>query len=297
MIGSKREGYLIKFISYFVLVVVAFICVLPFVMIVTASLSSESELSKHGYSFVVRGFTLEAYKIILTNPKRLLQAYGVTIFVTVVGTIISTLMTAMAAYPLSRKDFVGRKFVNVYFYFTMLFSGGMIPSYILITQYLNMKNNLAVLIVPLLINVWNMFMLRTYFLAVSTSLIEAAKIDGASEIKTFFSIIVPVSKVGIVTIGLLIAMRYWNEWYLSYMYMTKGDYTTLQYYLQSTMSNVEATLQQARSGTGSAVDVSNLPSETARMAICVLASGPMVFLFMFCQKYFEKGITAGSVKG
>ena len=176
----------------------------------------------------------------------------------------------------------------------MLFSGGAIPSYLLISQYLHLTNNILVLILPLCFSVWNCFILRTYFSKIPPALIEAAKIDGLNEISIFFRIIIPLSGTGIATIAVLVSMGYWNEWYNCLMYMTDENVITLQYFLYRTMSNIETMLKNKDIGI---MSLSEVPSETARMAMCVLATGPMVFIFMFFQKYFAKGINVGSVKG
>ncbi|MBO5060367.1 MAG: carbohydrate ABC transporter permease [Clostridia bacterium] len=297
MIENKFQKILSKTIANIILIVVALSCLIPFVIIISASFTSEGEIIKHGYGMFPRGFTLDAYKMVMHSSGELLDAYAVTIYTTVVGSLLSVLMTIMAAYPLSRKDYKWQRIFNFYFYFTMLFSGGAVPSYILISNYLNLKNNILVLILPLMFNVWNTFLLRTYFQQIPSAMWEAAEIDGAGQFKILFQIIVPMSVTGVATILLFVMLAYWNEWYLCLMYMSNEKVITLQFYLSRVLSEIEDTVNN-RSGTiAMNMDVSNLPNETARMAMCVLAAGPMMFVFMFFQKYFTKGLNVGSVKG
>ncbi len=282
--------------AYIILVAAALICLIPLLIVVSASFSDGMDLLRNGYSVFPRIFSLEGYKIIFQNPGMLKNAYITTIASTAIGTVLSLAFTAMAAYPLSRSDYKWRGRISFYFYFTMLFSGGMIPTYILISQYLNLRDTFWVLIIPNLLNIWNVLVLRTYFSQVSMSVIESAKIDGASEFRTFLTIVIPMSQVGIATIGFLIGMRFWNDWYTSFMYMSNNKYITLQYFLQQTMSHVQSMLEASNNGTAM-IDPNTLPSETVRMGMCVLAVGPMLFVFMFFQKYFTKGISLGAVKG
>lgn len=293
---NNKNARLAKLFAYIVLIFAMLCCLIPLMVIISASLSTESELMKYGYSVFPRGLTFNAYKAIFQSPDMLLDAYGTTILITVIGTFGSLLITMLAAYPLSRKDFKWRNIINFYFYFTMLFSGGMIPGYILMTQYLKLQNTLAALILPLLFNVWNMFLLRTYFSSIDKSIIESAKIDGASEYKIFFIIASPLAKVGIATIAFRTCMTYWNDWFNCFMYITNGEHITLQYFLNEMLSHIEAMLKTSEQGVAG-VDLSALPSESIRMAMCILAIGPMLFLFMFFQKYFTSGIAVGSVKG
>ena len=294
MVENKRQKIICSVIAYVLLTAAMLVCVLPLLMIISASFSSESELLKTGYGFFPKGFTMNAYKSVCANSSTLISAYKVTIFTTIVGTALNVLITSMAAYPLSRSSYKLRRGISFYLYFTMLFSGGAIPSYLLISQYLHLSNNILVLILPLCFSVWNCFILRTYFSKIPQALIEAAKIDGLNEIGIFFRMIIPLSSTGIATIAVLVAMCYCNEWYNCIMYMTDEQTITLQYFLYRTMSNIEAMLKNRDMGI---VNLSDVPSETARMAMCVLATGPMVFVFMFFQKSFAKGINVGSVKG
>lgn len=294
MVENKSAQRIMSVVSYLILAIFALLCVLPFVMVVSASLSDESALTAMGYGLAPRQFTWDAYKSIMEHPESLLNAYKLTIFVTVVGSAISILVTATAAYTLTRTNYKIRKFVNIYFFITMLFTAGMVPKYIFFTKYLHFTNNLWALILPGLFNVSNVFILRTYFKQVSGSIIEAAKIDGLSEYGICFKIVLPVCKTGVATILLFTVFRYWNSWDECLMYMNDDTKITLQYYLYRIMSNIEQILKNQNIA---AADLSRIPKETSRMAMCVLAVGPMVIIFMFFQKYFVKGISVGAVKG
>lgn len=294
MVDTKSDK-IIKGISYLVLALVVICCIAPLLIIVSASFSDESLLASQGYGFLPKGFNTTAYKYIFHNGSTLFRAYGVTIVTTAVGSFLNLMVTAMCAYPLARKDYKFRSKVSFFLYFTMLFNGGTVPTYILISQYLHLRNNVLVLILPQLMGVYNVFIMRTYFSQIPTALIESAKIDGAGEYRILFSIILPLAKTGLATMLLLISLTFWNQWYPCLLYMSDDRYITLQYYLARIMSNIEAVLKNSQSGLN--VDISALPNETARMAICVLGVAPMVIIFTCFQKYFVKGINVGAVKG
>lgn len=295
MILSKKER-IGNVVITFIFIILSLFCVLPILYIFSASLSDELELTRKGYSLIPRGFSLEAYGYILKNPTPILNAYGVTIFVTIVGTAVSLLCTTMLAYVIARKDFrLGRIFSFMVF-FSMLFNGGLVPTYILMTQYFNMRDTIWSMVVPYLIIPWHVFLMKGFLADVQVSLIEAAKIDGASEVKIFFKIIMPISKPALATVGLFIAFVYWNDWYQSMLYIDNAKLTSLQFYLYRIMNNIQYLSTSLQSG-NIHIDLSALPSETSRMAMCILAAGPMLIIFPFFQKYFVKGISVGAVKG
>ena len=294
LVESKWQKSIVTAVSYVILGIVALSCVIPFIMVVSASFSDESELIVRGYGILPRNFTTTAYQTIIKNPTTILNAYKITIFVTAVGSFFSILMSSMAAYALSRKNYKIKKGVNIYFFITMIFHAGMIPSYLIFTRYFHFTNNILALILPGMFSVSQTFVLRTFFRQTSESIIEAAKIDGLGEIGICFRIAMPVCKTGIATMLLFTVFQYWNSWYECMMYMTDNDTLTLQYYLHRTMSSIEEILKN-QNVTGAIIQ--RIPTETTRMAMCVVAIGPMVVIFMFFQKYFVKGISVGSVKG
>ena len=295
MVQSKKEKAADK-IHTLLFILLALFCVVPILYILSASLSDEIQLTKEGYSLLPRGFSLEAYKYILESPKPIINAYGVTILVTLGGTAVSLLVTTMLAYVIARKDFkIGRVFAFMIF-FSMLFNGGLVPTYIMLTKYYHLKDTIWALIFPYIIMPWHVFLMKGFLADIPTSLIEAAKIDGAGEVKTFFKIIVPISKPALATVGLFIAFTYWNDWYQSMLYIDSPDINSLQFYLYRIMNNIQYLSTSMQAGNIS-IDIASLPSETARMALCILAAGPMLVVFPFFQKYFVKGLTVGAVKG
>ncbi len=295
MVQSKKEKFANKLITIG-LILLALFCVVPIFYILSASLSDEIRLTREGYSLIPRGFSIKAYDYILKSPRAILNAYGVTILVTLAGTVVSLLVTTMLGYTIARKDFKFGRVISFMIFFSMLFNGGLVPTYIMITKYFGLKDTLWALMLPYIILPWHVFLMKGFLADIPTSLIEAAKIDGAGEIKSFFRIIVPISKPALATVGLFIAFTYWNDWYQSMLYIDSANINSLQFYLYRIMNNIQylSTSMQAGNIT---IDIASLPSETARMALCIMAAGPMLVIFPFFQKYFVKGLTVGAVKG
>lgn len=277
------------------LIILCIACVLPLWSIISISLSTESDILENGYKLIPEHLSLQGYEFIFKNPKSILNGYKVTTFVTVVGSVLGLLVSAMIAYPLSRPDFAYRKGVSFFLTFTMLFNGGMIPTYLVMTELLHLRDSIWALILPYLANVWHIFLLRTFFSTIPFSLVEAAKIDGASEFRIFWSIIVPLAKTGLVTVLLFYVLIYWNDWYLSLLYIVSEDKLSLQYLLSRMMNNLDF-ISKNMGVMPAGVSVKDLPKEATRMAMCIVAAGPMLFAFPFFQRYFVKGITIGSVK-
>lgn len=277
------------------LIVLCIACILPLWSIISISLSTESDILENGYKLIPEHLSLQGYEFVFKNPKSILNGYKVTTFVTVVGSVLGLLVSAMIAYPLSRPDFAYRKGVSFYLTFTMLFNGGMIPTYLVMTELLHLRDSVWALILPYLANVWHIFLLRTFFSTIPFSLVEAAKIDGASEFRIFWSIIIPLAKTGLVTVLLFYVLIYWNDWYLSLLYIVSEDKLSLQYLLSRMMNNLDF-ISKNMGVMPAGVSVKDLPKEATRMAMCIIAAGPMLFAFPFFQRYFVKGITLGSVK-
>lgn len=274
------------------MIFLALTCLIPFIMVVSVSLTSESGIAANGYGLIPSEFSLEAYEYIFRTPDEVISAYATTIFVTIFGTIVGTLIMAMLAYPMSRDDFKYKKVLSFFVYFTMLFSGGLVPSYLVVTG-LGMKDTIWALVIPIMFSSWNVMMLRMFLKSIPVALIEAATIDGASEFRIFFSLIIPLGKVGIVTVMLFTSLNIWNDWQQAMLYIDHGDLTSLQYMLYRVMNKVNL----AKEYGGAVMQVEKLPSENLRMALCVVAAGPMLLVFPFFQKYFSKGIVVGGVKG
>lgn len=269
--------------------------VVPLLYIVSVSLTGERDLVDFGYRLIPHNFSFDAYGYIFRSPKMILNAYGVTMFVTVVGTILSLFITAMFSYTISRRDYRYRKILSFMIYFTMLFSGGLVPFYILVSQYLHLKDNIMVLILPYLLNALNILLMKGFLQSIPVELFESAKMDGAKEFRIFFTIVLPLSKPALATVGLFIALSYWNDWWLAMLFINDTALIPIQSMLNKIMSNL--TFLSSGLSTTVQIDVSKFPSESARMAMCFLAAGPMLFAFPFFQKHFVRGLTVGSVKG
>lgn len=276
--------------------VFGFICIIPFMIIISASLSGELDLAVNGFSVLPRKVDLSAYAYLFRNPKTILDSYVVTIFITVVGTFLGVLFMSMAAYCLSRSTFRYKSLLTFFIFFPTLFSGGMVPSYIINTQYLHLTDTVAAMILPSLINVFHIIMLRTFFRQLPDALYEAATIDGANEYRIFFGIVLPLSKPVVATVAFLSALAKWNEWYNAMLYIRSEHLVPLQYMLQRMMMDLQALLDSMQY-VPSMVNIQDLPGENLRMAMLVVAIGPMLLVFPFFQKYFTKGMTVGAVKG
>ncbi|HHV98871.1 MAG TPA: carbohydrate ABC transporter permease [Clostridiaceae bacterium] len=284
-----------KLIIHLVLILFTLFCVVPIILVVIISVMREKEIFTTGYTFFPKELTLAAYKQIFLNPKQLLTSYSITFLTTLVGTIVGLILTTSMGYVISRKDYRYRKFFSFYIFFTMLFNGGLVPTYIMIVSWFKMKDTFFALLFPYLCMPFYVILMRSFLQTIPSALIESAKIDGARELRIFIQIILPLSKPAIATVGLFIAFNYWNDWFQSMTYTTKINLFSLQYLLVSIMKNIEFLNSSAgRLMTGSTVD---LPQYSARMAMCVMAAGPMLFIFPFFQKYFIKGLTIGSIKG
>lgn len=279
-----------------VLGIACLLCLIPMILTVSVSLTSEREIVFNGYRLIPRDFSLRAYEIIFEQPGALISAYWVTIRITVMGTFLGTVFMSMAAFSLARRDFTWRKPLTFYFLFTMLFDAGVVPTYMLITQYLRMQNTIWVLFLPIMITAWHTILLITYMRQLPFELIESAKVEGASEFYIYLRIAVPLSKPALATIALLLALRLWNEWFYALLFITKRSLVPLQFWMQRVMRDIQFLLQH-QGEIGGGIDLSELPTETTRMAMAVLAAGPMMFVFPFFQRYFARGLQVGSVKG
>ena len=296
MIEAKKSRLISLIIISIILTLFALTCIIPIIAVLSISLSDEMDILRHGYKLIPQKISLTAYEYIFKVPKQILQGYFISLSVTGVGTALSLFLIAMLAYPLSRRDFKYRNPLAFYIFFTMLFNGGLVPWYILIVRYLHLKDTWWVLVLPYLVLPLFVLLLKTFFQQIPIGIIESAKLDGASELRTFFTIVVPLSKPALAAIGLFILLRYWNDWWLPLLYIESESLVPLQYMLHRMMANIQFLTQQLRT-TQMTIDISKLPNESARMAMCILAAGPMLFIFPFFQKYFIKGLTVGAIKG
>ncbi|UQZ81187.1 L-arabinose transport system permease protein AraQ [Paenibacillus konkukensis] len=278
---------------FFIVLTIAMI--VPMALVVSISLSEEKSLVLSGYRLIPEKFSLTAYSLILEHPAQLLRAYGVTIFVTVVGLAASLLFTSMVAYSISRRDYRYRRITTMYVLFTMLFSGGLVPFYILVTQYLHLKDTIWALIVPYLVNPFYVLIMKGFLEKLPGEIFESAKVDGASEWRIFFGIVLPLSTPALATVGLFIAFAYWNDWWLGLLFINDQELVPLQLLLYRIMSTIEFMTNNMNT-VNVQIDLSQFPSLSARMAMAVLAAGPMMFVFPFFQRFFVAGLTVGSVK-
>ncbi|MFM9331263.1 carbohydrate ABC transporter permease [Paenibacillus mesotrionivorans] len=293
MIKESLSDRLLKGLFYILLAVFAVYCLMPFWSVVASSFSSEASILKNGYMFWPSDFSLEAYKLIFED-NTIYRAYGVTTFITLVGTGMSMVLTSALAYALSVKSVKYRNKIAFYVYFTMLFHGGLVASYLLISKYLDMKDTIWVLIIPSMLSAWNMFLLRNFFASIDESIAESAKIDGANDAYILFRIILPISLPAMATIGLFYALSYWNKWFDAMLYINDKNLYPLQYLIQRIMTNLDYI-----NAISADVNIPNFipPALTVRLATTVVTIGPIVFLYPFLQKYFVKGLMVGAVKG
>lgn len=298
MIINKRSHKLRLTIIHMVIIFLCLSTLLPFLLVVSISISNEKNIVEYGYSLLPMDIDFTSYKYVFTNPGQLIQSYKISTFYSLFGTFVSVLMMAMAAYALSRSSFRYRTLITFYVFFTMLFSGGLVPTYILIVKYLNLSNTIWVLIIPGLVNAFHIIILRTFFQKLPESVFESAELDGASEYTIFFRLVIPMSKPVIATIALFGVLGRWNDWFSALLYITDESLYPLQYLLQRILMNLQFLVENMdKLPPDIKESVSQIPSESVRMAMAVVAAGPMVCIFPFFQKYFVKGLTIGSVKG
>ncbi|MFD0870880.1 Inner membrane ABC transporter permease protein ycjP [Chlamydia abortus] len=276
-------------------IIITLCMVVPLLLVVSISFSDEEALIRGGYKLFPEQFSLTAYQTVFKYPAQLLMSYGVTIFVTVVGTAAGLLLTAMIGYTISRRDYRYRRITTFYVFFTMLFSGGLVPFYIMMTKYLQLKDTIWVLIIPYLLNPFYVMIMKGFMDKMPLEVIESAKIDGANEWKIFFRIILPLATPALATVGLFIGFTYWNDWWLGLLFIDDEKLVPLQLLLYRTMNSIEFFATNAQYISGN-IDLSQFPSLSTRMALALLGAGPMLFVFPFCQKYFVKGMTVGSLK-
>lgn len=291
---QSRENKTYTVICYGVVIFFSLLCLIPFLVALSASFTDEISLARNGYGLWPTVFSLDAYHAVF-KTRQIFQSYSVSIFVTVIGTFLSLITTVMLAYPLSTGKLKYESKINFYVYFTMLFSGGLVPTYMLISRYLGMKDSIWVLIIPVLINPWNMFLMRNFFSAIPSSLAESAKIDGAGEIIILLRIILPVSKPSLATVGLFYALAYWNNWFQAMLYIDRNHLKPLQALIMEMLRNADFLKQMA--GQMGAAAASSTPTITTKMATAMVTIGPIFFVYPFVQKYFTSGIMVGSVKG
>ena len=285
----------VKIFAYAFITLVSVACLYPLLMVLGVSFSDNTAVVQHGYKVIPEIFSLDTYLYLFTHSgKRILKSYGVTIFVTVVGTCGAMVITSMIAFAISIKSLKYRNTIAYICNFTIIFSAGLIPWYYVCTKWYHLTDSYLGLIIPSMFSVYNMFLMRTYFSEIPDSLYEAARIDGASWFRIYGTLAVPLSKTAMLTVGLMYALGYWNDWWNALMFINDRDKFPLQYYLYNIMSNVNA-ISSGRIPAGAAANI-KLPAETVKMAVTIITIGPIIFLYPFIQKYFVNGIMTGAVK-
>ncbi|MFE4711441.1 MULTISPECIES: carbohydrate ABC transporter permease [Paenibacillus] len=293
---SARKFSLSQFLIALVIGLFSLACLFPFLMVVSGSLSTEKDIMQYGYSLWPKTITFDSYRILLLGSNRIFQAYGVSTFVTIVGTVLSLFLTSMGAYVMARRSFKYRNILSIFVIITMLFSGGLVPWYIIIVRYLHLKDTIWALILPSLANAFNMFLIRNFMLSIPEDLHESAKMDGAGEFRIYARLIMPLALPVLATVGLFVALGYWNDWFLGLMFVDKQELQPLQLLLRTLISNVEFLKSSSNAAAMQRIST-QIPSESIKMALTVITIGPIIFLYPFLQRYFVKGLMVGAVKG
>lgn len=285
---------IIRGFGYVFMTIYAVCCLIPFIIIVSTSFTSETTIRAEGVQLIPKDFTLKAYEMVCKGGA-IWWSYALTIVMTIIGTLIGLTIIAMTGYALQRKDFPFRNGISFYIYFTSLFSAGLAPYYLVMVQWYHLKDNYLAVLLPLLMSPWLIILMKNFVKAIPHEITESGKIDGAGDMKIFTALILPMLKPALATIGLFLALAYWNEWYQSSLFLSsKVDVKPLQYTLYEIVNKTQAL---KNSVAGQYINLSDIPQESVKMANAVLATGPIVLLYPFVQKYFISGITVGAVKG
>lgn len=292
---KDKTDIFIRIVSYVLIGFSAIICLIPFVIMISSSFTSEVSISKHGYAIWPRDFSVAAYQFLFQNSKLLVGSYGVTIALTAVGTSLGLVLISMTGYALQRPDFKYRNKISFYIFFTTLFSGGLVPYYLLINHYLGLADNYLAVLLPSLMSPWLIILMKNFLKSIPHSITESAKIDGAGDFTIFIKIILPMATPALATVGLFLAIGYWNEWYNSMLFLTTNvQYRPLQLFLYNTVNQADFIRNSAASAN---IPSQDIPLESIKLATAVLATLPVMCFYPFVQKYFIKGITVGAVKG
>ena len=298
MSGAKvklgKSDIVIRGAGYLLITIYALACIIPFLLIIGTSFTSEAVIHAEGVQLIPKEFSMEAYQMVTKNGN-IWKSYILTIVMTGVGTCLGLAIISMTGYALQRKDFPFRNAISFYIYFTSLFSAGLAPYYLLMTQTYHLKDSYLAVLLPLMMSPWLIILMKNFVKAIPHEITESGKIDGAGDMKIFTALILPMLKPALATIGLFLALSYWNEWYQSSLFLsTKVAIKPLQYTLYEVVNKIDAL---KNSVAGQFVNVVDIPQEGVKMANAVLATGPIILLYPFVQKYFISGITVGAVKG
>ncbi|CAH1054496.1 L-arabinose transport system permease protein AraQ [Paenibacillus pseudetheri] len=285
-----------RMMAYLIIMIFSLLCLFPFLLIISGSLTANESIIRDGFHLIPKVFSLEGYEMVFIFPTQLIKAYSVTVFVTVVGTLVGLFLITMAGYVLQRKDFKYRNPLSFFIYFTTLFGGGLVPWYIMLTTYFGLADTYAVLILPGLMTPFLIILMKNFIKsAIPEELFESAKIDGANDFRIYYSVVLKLAMPGIATVGLFLALTYWNDWFMSSLFINDASMYQLQYYLYNTINTMMFVSQMA---TGTGVTLGReIPTESTKMAMAIVVTGPIIFLYPFVQRYFVKGLTIGAVKG
>ena len=276
-------------------ILMALVCIIPVLLVIAISLSAEASITEYGYHLIPKIISFEGYEYLAKQSTLIIRALGISLFVTIVGTVLGILLTTLMGYVLSRPGYKLNGFLTMVVFIPMVFNGGLVSTYFITSQFLNLKDSVWALILPLAVSSFNVVICRTFFkTTVPEELIESAKMDGARQFTIFFRIVLPISLPVLATIGLFLCFAYWNDWYNCMLYITNENMFTLQYYLQRMLGSAEAMRIVAEK---SGMALPSVPLESMKMAMTVIATGPIVLLYPFVQRYFVKGLTIGAVKG
>jgi len=292
-IKLTTSDYVIRGIGYVLITLMAIASIFPFLIILGTSFETEDNIITYGVSLIPRTFTTNAYEMVIKGGT-IWASYGLTIVLTLIGTGIGLFICAMTGYALQRRDFPFRNAISFFIYFTSLFQAGLAPYYLLMTQTYHLNNTYWAVLLPLMISSWLIILMKNFAKSVPHELTESGKIDGAGDFKIFMSIVLPMLKPGLATVGLFLALGYWNEWYQSSLFLQNMDVLPLQYRLYKIVNEAQSL---KNSVAAQYVTVSNLPTESLKMATAMMTTGPIIFLYPFVQRYFIGGITVGAVKG
>lgn len=290
-----KADMFIRGFTYVVTSIFALCCLFPFLLIVMSSFASEESIRRTGFTIWPSEFSTFSYELIFNAPDMIIGSYVVTIVMTLTGTLVGLFIIAMTGYALQRRDFPYRNKISFYIFFTSLFNAGMVPFYLLMVQVYGLRDNYLAVWLPLLMSPWLIILMKNFIKAIPHEITESGKIDGAGDFRIFITLILPTIIPALATIGLFIALGYWNEWYNSSLFLTsKVRYKPLQFHLYSIVNKVAALKSSVA---GSMLVGVSLPAETLKMATAVVATGPIILLYPFVQKYFVSGLTVGAVKG
>ncbi|MGN6713321.1 carbohydrate ABC transporter permease [Anaerocolumna jejuensis] len=284
-----------QIVAHIIMILLCLFCVIPILLLISSSITAEGTLMKSGYSILPGKIDLTAYKYLLFDSNSIVRGYAVSIIVTVIGTLINLTLTTLLAYPLSKKNLPGRNILAFFVFFTMLFNGGLVPSYMMWTQMFHIKNTIWALIIPnLMLGAFNVIMMRAYFATnIPEEVMEAAKVDGAGEMRILLRIVLPMSLPILATLVLLVGLGYWNDWVNGLYYVNKDEFYSIQVFLNKMLQNIDMLKKAAAAGASGAP----MPSTAIRMAVAVIGAVPILIIYPFFQRYFVKGIVVGAVKG